>query len=163
MKIKISKNLLEDNRLSWKAKGIYCSIVALGSDIVSLYELNRVSNSKIDTLESGISELLKHGYLEEYKGVCGYVYLITDSHGNYKIGETSDLLTRMNSYERLLPYFKPIATARHSKHKDTEKRLHRVFKNKRIKGEWFKLDDTEIEKFISSLKEMNCDGIIIYN
>lgn len=70
-------------------------------------------------------------------------YLVKDyNNGLVKIGKSKDIHTRLrvlgNKDKQLIAYVR----------KDIETVLHREYKGKRIKGEWFNLTDTEINKII---------------
>ena len=72
-------------------------------------------------------------------------YLVKDyNNGLVKIGKSKDIHTRLrvlgNKDKQLIAYVR----------KDIETVLHREYKGKRIKGEWFNLTDTEINKIIST-------------
>ena len=72
-------------------------------------------------------------------------YLVKDyNNGLVKIGKSKDIHTRLqvlgNKDKQLIAYVR----------KDIETVLHREYKGKRIKGEWFNLADTEINKIIST-------------
>ena len=72
-------------------------------------------------------------------------YLVKDyNNGLVKIGKSKDIHTRLrvlgNKDKQLIAYVR----------KDLETVLHREYKGKRIKGEWFNLTDTEINKIIST-------------
>ena len=72
-------------------------------------------------------------------------YLVKDyNNGLVKIGKSKDIHTRLrvlgNKDKQLIAYVR----------KDIETVLHREYKGKRIKGEWFNLTDAEINKIIST-------------
>jgi len=72
-------------------------------------------------------------------------YLVKDyNNGLIKIGKSKDIHTRLqvlgNKDKQLIAYVR----------KDIETILHREYKGKRIKGEWFNLSDIEVNKIIST-------------
>lgn len=90
----------------------------------------------------------------------GYIYLIsTDSFGNrvYKIGRTrraidkrlNELRTSNANPLEVLYSFKTNWV------NQLESRLHLHFKDKRMEGEWFLLDNEDIDKFPFLCKEYN--------
>lgn len=81
----------------------------------------------------------------------GYIYLassIFDGNKEYKIGCTSNLRRRLKTLESRNNSFKVICTASVPDHQKTERTLHRIFKEKRLHGEWFHLNNADIELFI---------------
>ena len=55
-----AQNVFEDNQLSWRAKGIYASLIQLGNQ--ETFDLTRFSNhahNSIDVLKKGIQELVR--------------------------------------------------------------------------------------------------------
>ncbi len=79
----------------------------------------------------------------------GYVYLIRNSHFEYKIG-----MTKQNVYKRL----KQLETGNSEdlelvkflmveNYKKVEKSLHNHFSHKRINREWFNLNKIDIDNF----------------
>jgi predicted GIY-YIG superfamily endonuclease len=80
-----------------------------------------------------------------------YIYLIENEISDskvYKIGYTNNLkkrLTELNTGNpgklSLLKYFETKIPTK------LEKVLHNRYKSKKIKGEWFELDDTDISSF----------------
>lgn len=72
-------------------------------------------------------------------------YLVKDyTNGLIKIGKSKDIHTRLQVLghrdKQLVAYVG----------KDIESYLHKEYKSKRIKGEWFKLTDAEVENIIST-------------
>ena len=61
----VSEKFLDDNRLSWKAKGIYMLIAYGNLDKITIEEITKRSKDGIDSTRSGIYELVKYGYLRK--------------------------------------------------------------------------------------------------
>ncbi len=78
---------------------------------------------------------------------AGFVYLIRSVSGHYKIGCTKDPDHRLQLFSVKLPFeiefIHIIATTNMF---ELERELHLKFHNKRINGEWFMLDEMEVEK-----------------
>lgn len=72
---------------------------------------------------------------------CGWVYVLDNDMGHYKIGRTASLNARMKQLHVHLPF--PVSIAycflTDDCHRD-EKALHLIFADKRLNGEWFALD-----------------------
>lgn len=81
----------------------------------------------------------------------GYVYLIKNNEGHYKIGKSVNPNKRIESLGVVLPF--PIEAV-HLVYSDRmsklEKELHERFGDKHIAGEWFALTDEDVN-FIKSL------------
>jgi hypothetical protein len=102
--VMLNKEFFNDERLSWKAKGILGYLLSLPDDW-KIYEeeLKKHSKDGIDGLRSGIKELIKNGYIErvrirDEKGrLKGYEYSVYEipnhigisKNGFSKIGESN--------------------------------------------------------------------------
>lgn len=75
-----------------------------------------------------------------------YTYLI-HSNGIYKIGKSKDPKRRLQSLKTANPHVKLVAYGDGVK----EKVLHNKYDNKRINGEWFRLNNKDVENIIRSL------------
>ena len=90
---------------------------------------------------------------KSYESRPGYVYLLRaiEPHNHYKIGRSSQPKKRIETLSVKLPYpIKPICLIKTDDMIELESNLHNMFDNKRVGGEWFQLDDTDIE-YIKSL------------
>ena len=85
--------------------------------------------------------------------IINYVYVINDSHDNYKIGYSYNPRKRINglqsSFPEKLEFVFIIPTLNAFK---LEHQLHKQFHDKRLTGEWFKLDCADLG-FIRNLQE----------
>lgn len=159
--VKVDKDFIVDKNLSWKAKGIYMNFLSLEQDQFDLYDIVHDKESKggLETLMSGVKELVKHGYLVKEKTKSGIVYLIHDGYGNYKIGISNNLVARMISYSTAIPYLELTYYKRLSDYIEIEKYLHSYYMDSHIKGEWFKLTDNDILDIKKNLtKNYNKEG-----
>lgn len=76
----------------------------------------------------------------------GMITYIIESQGFYKIGKTKNISTRLKCFNTHCFNFKLIKII----YKDIESLLHLVFAEKRVKLEWFNLDDEDL-LFIDTL------------
>lgn len=77
------------------------------------------------------------------EGNC--VYIIKTTRRLYKIGKTQDLQARLSSYHTHLPItFRVIRQYMASNMEELEGALHVVFQHKRVKGEWFELNNDDL-------------------
>lgn len=96
---------------------------------------------------------------EEKEGrahVEGWIYILKDSQGHYKIGRTK----RDNPEERLRdllqnPTIELIHQYRSPDYIAEELRLHKKYRQYRVKGEWFKLPLVEIGQIINESNSSN--------
>lgn len=83
----------------------------------------------------------------------GYVYLL-GGEGYYKIGRSRNVSKRIRQLEIQLPW--PV-TVEHTipceNHKVSERTLHDMFANNRANGEWFRLDDSDVD-YIKAIGKM---------
>lgn len=82
----------------------------------------------------------------------GYVYLVKlDKH--YKIGISISPESRLQEFT-LLPYpLEDICIEKVKNYKQVEKELHKIYTKKRVRGEWFSLDENDIEFIKNYLSE----------
>lgn len=94
--------------------------------------------------------LIKDLKNEEYNK--GYVYIIKiDNY--YKIGITRNPKNRFGEYTKLMKPPQVINITCCNNYKEVEKELHNMFSDKNTNGEWFNLNDEDINKAIQYLKE----------
>ena len=79
----------------------------------------------------------------------GYVYLVRDHGGCYKIGRTTNLQRRIwDQISPVLPYpLELVAALATETPASLESTLHLIFDEKRLGGEWFKLTNDDVEVF----------------
>ncbi len=87
----------------------------------------------------------------------GHVYLMRAANEQYKIGLSKDVEQRRKSIEREFPvYLEVIHTIYCQNSRKAEKYLHKKFRAKRVRYEWFKLNAQDVE-WIMSLKAGDLD------
>ena len=82
----ISKKCLEDNLLSWKAKGVLCYLLSRPDNWRTYpYQLATVSTDQEHSTRSAVKELIKAGYIKRSRLQCeadgrfqGFEYIITE-------------------------------------------------------------------------------------
>lgn len=75
-----------------------------------------------------------------------YTYLMRDSNtGMTKIGSAVDCIRREGTLQSEKPSISLLATCNGA---DIERELHRKYRDKRIRGEWFNLSDKEVAKIM---------------
>lgn len=76
----------------------------------------------------------------------GYVYLVRADNGLYKIGKTKTIEPRIKALTIELPYgLEVIHTIATGDMNALESRFHNIFSEKRVRGEWFRLDDDDVK------------------
>jgi hypothetical protein len=85
----------------------------------------------------------------------GFIYLIKHQNGLTKIGYSKTPRLREKTLQAEDPRLKMVAVKSGSMRQ--EKKLHRVFSEKRIRGEWFDLSDREIElmRFVCGFEDFS--------
>lgn len=79
------------------------------------------------------------------------VYFITNNNGSIKIGYTGCLKTRLCAVQLGCDtYCEIIATIKGGK--ELERQSHEYFKDKRLSGEWFLINEEDIYDFVSAFK-----------
>jgi hypothetical protein len=83
-------------------------------------------------------------------GVAGFIYVIylDDSAGErfYKIGMAASFTPRFQNHQCSSPFDICVACAYYVGNMRAEERsLHDIFKDKRVRGEWFRLDDDDLD------------------
>lgn len=98
------------------------------------------------------SKRLEHERMKAYEpkqkltGGAGYVYLVQSPTGYYKIGRTVNPRNRLKTFGVLLPFeVEFVAVISTPDMRELEKELHERFAMKRANGEWFALDQHDIE------------------
>jgi hypothetical protein len=87
------------------------------------------------------------------KGKPGYIYLIVAENGMCKIGKTQNIEKRMNPFKVKFPMnWELIYSFQTENYTLAEKRLHKLFNEKRSIGEWFSLTEEDIE-YIKSIRD----------
>ena len=74
-------------------------------------------------------------------------YLLYDGR-LYKIGQTNNINQRIKNIYTANPFIKMLG----STDKISEKTLHDIYKNYRVKLEWFDLNDSQVEDILDSFK-----------
>lgn len=75
----------------------------------------------------------------------GYVYVVKEGH-LYKIGMTHDIKTRMTQYKTSTGEHRIVYLIETDDFESLEKELHEIFKERRTRGEWFKLTGDDLKK-----------------
>lgn len=123
-------------------------IKKFGADYTSTVLSNISDYQPIETRELDVSTDLRDD-------VC-YVYLMHDTtNGYYKIGISNKPYYREKTLQSEKPTIELIASKKFPVRKiaeSIEKSLHSVYDNKRLRGEWFELDEKDVEHIIESLK-----------
>lgn len=115
-----------------------------------IYVTGYILNSNMIRLREYSEEDIKIRFLSEYIELNSdnkqtFVYLILDkSTGYYKIGRSKNPKIRERTLQSEKPTLEMIVSF--SGINLDEKNLHSLFKEKRIRGEWFDLSGSDIEK-----------------
>lgn len=84
--------------------------------------------------------------IEKSSSGAGYVYLLRGPDGTYKIGKTKNPDDRRRTFNVKLPFRVEYVTLIETNDMTLlESDLHKRFKHKNVDGEWFNLDDDDVE------------------
>ena len=84
--------------------------------------------------------------LEQNEDDYLYIIKVDDS---YKIGYSSNWAKRLKNYRTHSPTFDITYLIKHEEAFELETELHNMFRDKRISGEWFDLNEKDIVKAVS--------------
>jgi len=94
-----------------------------------------------------------------YNDYSGYVYLFEAENGFIKIGQTENVEKRFSAISVDSPGKVSIRYFRFVKNRlEVEKKLHRVFRENRKKGEWFMLTEEQTQMAIHLLEAESGNG-----
>lgn len=89
---------------------------------------------------------------EQRQKVSGYVYVLKSDAGEYKIGRTNNIESRIKAHQSQYPFRVSILSIiKTDDMNKLESELHNLYENKQIKGEWFNLDENDVA-YIKSLE-----------
>lgn len=120
-----------------------------------IYKSERRKHNKEKLNKSKINKFSKVNKNNKKNKNNKYIYLLK-SNNKYKIGISDDvekrcsILSTGNPYKIVIIYKKMINNAR-----TQEKKLHTIFRKKRVQGEWFKLNDNDVSHIIDFFKSFN--------
>ena len=84
----------------------------------------------------------------------GFIYLLKTDEGLHKVGKTKYLDNRLTSFGLTLPFSVELITSYHVPDMHaTEVYWHRLFASKQVNGEWFRLDNQDVQAFIATAQE----------
>lgn len=143
---------------SLKTIGIYSYMLTYPKG--ELFTLGRLAYSSadgVDSVNSGIEDLLLIGWIQEVRlsPKSGWVYLLQSLETitpRYKIGKSEDPWQRFYEVQSMSPVpLKLLTLIRTSDMGQLETQLHRKYQAKRLyfngrRGEWFALSDVEVQE-----------------
>jgi hypothetical protein len=140
------KKLLKRNHITG---GLMIASSAMTSDIQREIEQNETAIQEERSLlvrEELTSEQKESASRVAHKGPEERgVYLLRSNSGLVKIGCTKNIFRRMSTYVSGVPEDLVLfAFAQTKQHKASERYLHFLYKDKRVKGEWFNLNDNDL-------------------
>ncbi len=148
-------SIIRNPKLSLKAKGLYAFMYHNDNNFCDFDDFLEVSKDCVDSVITGINELLKMEIVSKVKtgSDTGVVYVIGDTYGNYKIGYAKSFYLRWQSYRVAFPYGPEIIRLiKTDNMRALEKKLHKKYKDKNIRGEWFNLNKEDIN-YLRSIKK----------
>lgn len=111
-----------------------------GTRMLALPEVQEIIKAEIEKRKVSILDLPIQS-----KNKPSYVYLIQAENGLVKIGIASDVNTRFITLNIASPVkLELLFSIQRDDARQVETTLHNLFKDKRIKGEWFSLDESDL-------------------
>lgn len=155
-----SLQFLDNPSLSWRARGIMLALLQRPNRSATVRDLAAQSSDGITSIRSGLEEIIKVHYGYSYRNHgeharieqgtsssrVGHVYVMRAKKNNlYKIGQTTDIAMRLCELSQLHGpiYVEWVSTT--VEPNEHEGRLHALFATKRVDGEWFELNERDVE------------------
>jgi Meiotically up-regulated gene 113 len=115
----------------------------------------KLVNARLRDLASVVSRAL-YGRFPRKRTVKCHVYLIRSSDGLYKIGRAINPEDRLKMLQTSTGLALRLEYSRdlRSKGKPTERHLHSTYLSKRVRGEWFALDASDVEAVKAYIREV---------
>lgn len=125
----------------------------INKDLTSVFSIGIIKQKNISFTRDLI--------LTKIKPIMGYVYFVKSDYG-FKIGYTTNLTTRLNTFGVKLP-FKILLNSyiETFDYKNIELMLHKMLSHKRLNGEWFSLTDNDFSDIDKIIKNINLKRIIL--
>lgn len=126
---------------------------ALGFNIVEK-EFPRIISckSKVYSEGAGMIKIMEH-HTSKFPGL--YIINIVDTD-RYKVGFTKNLNARLKAFRTALPF--PICLKFYiitEQHKELEKEIHQILLSNLIRGEWFNLNQSDLNKLKEKLLSLD--------
>lgn len=176
---KTSKNdYAKDNRLSLQARGLLSYVFECQDDTkFTCLNLQTYTKSKRTVIETTIKELVNLGYAERTKiRICGkyssnidfyetpkipynkndrlgYLYVVKMGDF-YKIGTSKRPNERLKEFTKLPFELESVICECIFGYQDIEMELHQKFYGKRVRGEWFLLNENDLEFIKTYIKDI---------
>lgn len=129
-------------------------------DYLSFDDLKIKRNSEIGINDAGIFDSFKDKKTENVlKTKCGFVYIMKD--GNYpgivKIGKSITPVYRESTLSHTIPLIQLYKVVKTKNMSELERVLHKTYEEKRVRGEWFKLSEKELQKLVEQYGFVDVD------
>ena len=112
-----------------------------------------VLDNNFKEVHRGVRLYIKNLKSSEFKGKTTKVYVMIDKNtGYYKIGKSTNPKFRERTLQSEKPTIEMIFN-KEAKHRN-EKKLHEMFKENRIRGEWFDLNGSDLIKIKNYLESL---------
>lgn len=120
-----------------------------------------IENFPNEVIKNERKQFFKRHFPEQYGLSPGYVYLMKDAGGTYKIGLSNDSQRRLLQLSRKHKGIELVhcISVDHMEH--AESTLHNKFSNQCVRGEWFDLMPTNVAEIYSIVQYS--DGEFCYN
>lgn len=149
------------NQYDWKLKKLKPTISGIkASHNLNLSELPRVFLDKFKSSADwadvvALIPKFEDNEVDIQESEC-FVYLKKNQKGHYKIGISIDPINRERTLMAQDPQIKTIAKKKYINKKIAgaiEKAFHQLYSHKRVRGEWFLLDEEDLNELITTLND----------
>lgn len=121
---------------------------------IHLYMINE--DNYIDSLINGLKAKKRKEFFTMVKEEFNYIYILFNHDTKlYKIGFSKETEHREATLQSKEPNIKLLHKWIASKKIETQ--LHKIFKDKRVRGEWFNLEESDINEIIDFMKPYKHD------
>jgi hypothetical protein len=132
-------------------------LVSLGRRFYEAFSPSMVADLRIWGRTGDAARRVLSRYVSRPQDQPGFIYVLGGGPGVFKIGLTSSLTRRLKRLEIQLPFpVELIHTLPVDHMPAAELFFHTLFESKRLNGEWFALDEADIE-FLKGQSEWSLD------
>ncbi len=147
-KIYFQKDIFHSPKLSALSRHVYIGIMAYTNDkgecSCKVDDIAKICAISHNTVRNHTKELVAAGFMKKKNEEEIKTYLMFDGK-YYKIGKSVSPMDRVRDLKVANPVIRLLAFGKGI----SEASLHKFYKDKRFKGEWFNLSEKEVHEIIS--------------
>lgn len=116
--------------------------VVEAKEVLERQEPSRTVSDIVDIVTKEV--VSKLGITDDNSPYRGFIYFVRGGNGLVKIGRTSNLERRIRQIEKQCGRVEVLHTIKTNSDRDHEKMFHFMFRDKRVSGEWFELNASDL-------------------